>query len=75
MSQKELTLIKQVHQNNACFFIIGILKMLGLNLKHMFVTNVMMFYELKNIAILNVKEVDFRCILRDISRDEDACCT
>ena len=27
-------------------------------------------YELKNIAILNVKGVDFRCILWDISRDE-----
>ena len=26
-------------------------------------------YELKNIAILNVKRVDFRCILRVISRD------
>ena len=27
-------------------------------------------YELKNIAILNVKGVDFRCILCGISRDE-----
>ena len=27
-------------------------------------------YELKNIAILNVKGADFRCILRGISRDE-----
>ena len=27
-------------------------------------------YELKNIAILNVKCVDFRCILWGISRDE-----
>ena len=27
-------------------------------------------YELKNIAILNVKGVDLRCILRGISRDE-----
>ena len=26
--------------------------------------------ELKNIAILNVKRVDFRCILWSISRDE-----
>ena len=26
-------------------------------------------YELKNIAIMNVKRVDFRCILRGISRD------
>ena len=27
-------------------------------------------YELKNIAILNVKGIDFRCILRGISRNE-----
>ena len=27
-------------------------------------------YELKSIAILNVKGVDFRCILWSISRDE-----
>ena len=27
-------------------------------------------YKLKNIAILNVKGVDFRCILCGISRDE-----
>ena len=27
-------------------------------------------YGLKNIAILNVKGVDFRCILRGISKDE-----
>ena len=27
-------------------------------------------YELKNIAILNVKGVDFRCILWSINRDE-----
>ena len=30
----------------------------------------MTVYELKNIAILNVKGVDFRYILWDISRDE-----
>ena len=41
--QKELILIKEVHQKNLCFVIIGILKMLGLNLNRMFVTNVMMF--------------------------------
>ena len=28
-------------------------------------------YELKNIAILNVKGVGFRCILWSISKDED----
>ena len=27
-------------------------------------------YELKNIAILNVESVDFRCILLGLSRDE-----
>ena len=43
MFQKELTVIKQVHQKNECFVIIGILKLLDLNLNHMFVTNVMMF--------------------------------
>ena len=32
----------------------------------------MMAYELKNIAILNVKGVDYRFILRSISRDEIA---
>ena len=30
----------------------------------------MIAYELKKIAILNVKGVDFRCILWGISRDE-----
>ena len=30
----------------------------------------MMAYELKNIAILNAKDVDYRCILWGISRDE-----
>ena len=43
MFQKELTLIKQVHQKNVCFVIIGILKMLDLNLNHMFVINVKMY--------------------------------
>ena len=41
--QKELTQIKQVHQNNICFAIIGILKILGFNLNHMFVINVTMY--------------------------------
>ena len=30
----------------------------------------MMAYELKNIAILNAKGVDYRCVLWGISRDE-----
>ena len=40
--QKELKLTKQVHQKNVCFVIIGTLKILDLNLNHVFVTNVMM---------------------------------
>ena len=43
MFQKELTLIKQVHQKNVCFVIIGTLKMLDLNSNRMFVTNVTMY--------------------------------
>ena len=43
MLQKESTLIKQVHQNNVFFFIIGALKIFDLNLKHMFLINVMMY--------------------------------
>ena len=30
----------------------------------------MMAYELENIAILNAKGVDYRCVLWNISRDE-----
>ena len=43
MFQKELTLIKQMHQKNVCFVVIGILKTLDLNSNRMFVINVMMF--------------------------------
>ena len=39
MFKKELTLIKQMHQKNVCSVIIGILKMLDLDLSHMFVIN------------------------------------
>ena len=44
--------------------------MLDLNLNHIFVIKLMTAYELKNIAILNVKGVDFRCVLLEISRYE-----
>ena len=76
MLEKELTLIEQMHQKNVCFVINGTLKMLDLNFKHtLHVCNkchdvLMTAYELKNITILNVKGVDFRCILWGISRDE-----
>ena len=43
MFQKELTIIKQVHQKNVCFVIIGTLKILDLNLNRIFVMNVMIF--------------------------------
>ena len=74
MFQKELMLTKQVPQRKACFATIHILKMLALSLNHMFVINAIIFlmtaYELKGITILNVKGVDFRCILQGISRYE-----
>ena len=57
--QKELILIKQVHQKNVCFVITGISKILVVNLNQM----------LKIIAVLNVKGVDYRCILRGIRND------
>ena len=38
-----IDIIKPVHQKNICFVAIGILKMLDLNLNHMFAINVMMF--------------------------------
>ena len=51
-------------KRNICFVIIGILKMLRLNLNHMFVINVVMFWWLlmyqKNIAMLNVKRVEVK---------------
>ena len=43
MFLKELTLINQINQKNLLFVIIGILKILVLNLNHMFVINVMMY--------------------------------
>ena len=61
MFQKELTLTKQVHQKNVCF------KDIGCKFEpHVLRTA----YELKNIAILNVKGANFRCILWGISKDE-----
>ena len=43
MFQKELTLMKQVHQKNVCFAIISILKILDLVLNDMLVTNGTMY--------------------------------
>ena len=65
-----------MYQKNVCFAINGSLKMLVINLNHTFAVDVwcMMYdvwchdvlmtaYEFKNIVILNVKGVDYRCIL------------
>ena len=62
-----------MHQENVCFFIIGTLKMFDIIEPH--ICNkchdvLMTAYELKNIAILNVKEIDYRCISWVVSRDE-----
>ena len=43
MFQKELTLLKQVYQKNVSLVIIGILKMLDLDLNQIFAINAMMF--------------------------------
>ena len=43
MFLKELILIKQVHQNNVGFVIIGILKTLLMNVNNMFVMDVMIY--------------------------------
>ena len=40
--QKELTLIRQMHQRNVCFVIIGTLKILNLNLSQMLALDVVL---------------------------------
>ena len=61
-------LMTQEHQKNVCFVIIGILKILVINFSQMLIINAMR--KLKSIAIMNVKDVDYRCILLGISRNE-----
>ena len=66
MFQKELTLIKQANQKNVCFVYLHFK-----DIRYKFQPYLcngchavsMMAYELKNIAILNAKGVDYRCIL------------
>ena len=52
--QKELTFIKQMHQKNVCFVIIGTLKMLDLNFNRMFVINVVL-----DVSFQNQKELKY----------------
>ena len=61
-------LMTQEHQKNVCFVINGIIKILVINFNQMLIINAMM--KLKSIAIMNVKDVDYRCILLGISRNE-----
>ena len=77
MFQKQLTLMKQVHQKNACLLV---------KVEDVYVKDVgfkfephvcnkchdvlMTASELKNIAILSPERVDFRRIFWGISRDE-----
>ena len=70
MFQNEFALMKQVHQKNVCFVIIDILKMFEQHVCNGCHDVLMTAYELKNIAILNVKGVDYRCILRCISKNQ-----
>ena len=71
--QKELTLINQINQKNGWFIIIGILKILVINL-NMFLTNVVIYQwwlmNKKNIAILTVKVVYYRCALWNMTKND-----
>ena len=66
-------LIKQVHQKNHALSLLAF-KDAGFNFEPHVCNKchdiLMTAYELKNIAIWNVKGVAFRCILWGISRDE-----
>ena len=64
----ELTLIKQTHQKNVYF------NNVGYKFQQHFCSKCrdasVIAYELKKIAILNVKGVDYRCIIRSISKSK-----
>ena len=68
-----MTRIKQMHQKNVSF-VIRYFKDLGFNFEPHVCSRchdvLLTPYELKNIAILNLKGLDFTCILSGISRDE-----
>ena len=74
MFQKELASTEQNHQKNVCFVIVGILKNVGFKFEphvynkcHDVLRNA---YELRNIAMIKVKGVEFSGILWGISRDD-----
>ena len=76
--QKELILIRQVHQKNVCVVIIGVSIYIGYKFEpnicnkchDVLITAYKL--QLKNIAIPNVNGVDYRCILWGISRNGTA---
>ena len=72
MFQKYLTLIQKVYQKNVCHY--WQFKDVGFKFEphicNKYHDVLMTAYELKNIAVLNVKGIYFRCILWGISRDE-----
>ena len=64
---KELMLIKQVHQKSVIFVTIGIGQLNVCNRCH---DLLMMSMNLSDIAILNIKGSDYRCIISLISKNE-----
>ena len=62
----KLTLINQINQNDVCFVIIGILKILVLNGSH---DLSVMVCELDDFMILNIKGVDYKCFVFNMSKN------
>ena len=71
---KELMLIKQVNQKSAIFVIIDIFLNKGFKFQPNFCNRcndlLMMSLNLSDIAILNIKSTDYRCIISGISKSE-----
>ena len=68
---KELILIKQLHQKSVIFVTIVISKSLVLSFNQTSAIDLlMMSMNLSDIAILNIKGSDYRCIISLISKNE-----
>ena len=71
MFQKEFIIIQQVHQKNTCFVIIGVIKISVINLSLMLVMVAWyIIYSLWVKKLLNVKSVDYRCVLWGVTKNE-----
>ena len=66
---KELMLIKQVHQKSVIFFTIGISYISQQNVSNRCHDLLMMSMNLRDIAILNIKNSDYCCIISLISKN------